>query len=74
MSECRSYVPGGICRDGFPLSNSSACTGRVCTSCGRPNDVLPPCQDERLGAPWIDESGAPRLARHLAEQQEKPDA
>ena len=59
---CQSYVPGGICRDGFPLSASSACTGTTCHSCGRPNDITPPCQNEDIDPRWLNEDGSPRYA------------
>lgn len=61
LKPCVSYRPGSICADGFPLSRSAACHGRTCWSCGKPNDIIPPCQDENLGAPWLNEAGAPRL-------------
>lgn len=62
---CQSYVPGGICRDGFPFSSSSACNGNTCHSCGRPNDTIPPCQNEDLGQPWLNEDGSPRHVRRI---------
>lgn len=63
MKPCKSYVPGGICRDGFPFSGVTACSGRVCHACGRPDDKLPPCQNEDIGWHWLDDKGYPRLFR-----------
>ena len=57
---CQFYVPGSICKAGFPLSLSSACTGRTCLCCGRPNDILPPCQDEDIDPRWLNDDGSPR--------------
>lgn len=59
--QCTSYIPGSICRSGFPMGYpaSSACTGSVCGGCGKPNDKLPACQNDDLGKPWIDDSGYP---------------
>lgn len=63
--KCQSYIPGSICRDGFPLGYpaSSACTGRTCTSCGRYSDIVPPCQNEALGSAWLNDDGSPRHYR-----------
>jgi len=64
MTPCQSYIPGRLCRDGFPTGYpaSSACTGRTCMSCGRPNDIVPACQREDLDARWLDDAGRPRYA------------
>lgn len=31
-------------------------------TCGRPNEVMPPCQDEDIDPRWLDDSGKPRYA------------
>lgn len=64
MDACQFYRPGQLCRAGFPLGypSSSACTGRACLSCGRPNEITPPCQDEDIDPRWLDDSGKPRFA------------
>lgn len=59
MNTCVSYIAGEICKSGFPFSLSSACTGSVCHCCGKHNEVLPPCQNEDLSSPWLDETGFP---------------
>lgn len=61
---CTSYVPASICNSGFPLRYpaSSACTGHVCMSCGRPNDIVPSCQREDLPSMWLNEDGSPKFA------------
>lgn len=60
--QCRSYVTGGICRDGFPTSG--ACKGDRCIMCGTwvAERNIPSCQREDLGPHLIDDAGMPRLA------------
>lgn len=60
---CSSFVPGGICKSGFPLSLSSACNGRTCMCCNRPNDIVPPCQRDDLPQMWLGEDGWPWLLK-----------
>lgn len=60
---CSAYRPGNLCAHGFPLSASSACTGSTCRCCGRPNDTLPPCQNEDIPAMWLNADGSPRHYR-----------
>jgi len=63
LQPCQSYRPGSVCRDGFPFSAVTACSGIVCPTCGRPDGRLSPCQREDLGPAWIDEDGFPRMAK-----------
>lgn len=51
---CRSYRAGpNLCADGFP--QNSGCMGLVCHTCHVASEVIPPCQNEDLGKPWIDQ-------------------
>lgn len=59
---CKSFTgTHGICRDGFPTN--SGCTGHSCHACGCSIARTPPCMDENLSAPWIDDSGRPKHYR-----------
>lgn len=61
---CSAYRPGRLCTNGFPMGYpaSSACTGRACRCCGRPNDIAPMCQNEDIPAMWLNEDGSPKHA------------
>ena len=68
---CKSYVPGQLCKDGFPMNYpaSSACTGRVCNSCGQPANVtVPYCQREDIAPRWLNDDGSPIFARVQGEK------
>jgi len=65
MSACKAYRPGKLCANGWPMGYpaSSACTGRVCMSCNRPNEILPACQDEDIDPRWLNDDGSPKHYR-----------
>jgi hypothetical protein len=45
---------------GYPAS--SACTGRTCCACGRPNDIVPWCLREDIDPRWLNEDGSPKFS------------
>ena len=67
---CSAYRPGQLCTNGFPIGYpaSSACTGRCCTSCGKPNEIVPACQDENIHPRWLNEDGSPKFVPRAAAQ------
>lgn len=69
MSPCSAYNPAGICKNGFPAQYpaSSACTGHVCMCCKKPNDRLPPCQNEDIASMWLNEDGSPKHANNTVQ-------
>lgn len=61
--QCSSYQIGQqICRDGFPIS--AICMGARCFGCGRHSDKVPACQNEDLGARFLDDRGLPFMNRN----------
>jgi hypothetical protein len=64
---CASYRQGQLCSSGFPMHYppSSACTGFSCMCCGKPNEVVPACQDENISSRWLNEDGTAKYAQKV---------